>query len=333
MNSFERYAAALRGGTPDCAPRVPILMAFAADWIGSDYAAFASDHRVLVEANLRCAEAFDFDQVSTISDPYRETQGFGAAIEYVPDGPPRCAAPPLAETKDLAALADPDPQTSGRMRDRVAAVEAFAAAVGGARSILGWVEGPAAEAADLRGVTTFLMDLFDDPAFADALMDRCTEVAVAFACAQLAAGADTVGIGDAIASQLAPDQYARFVLPRERRIVDAVHAAGGWVRLHICGNITHLLPHIATLGVDIVDCDWQVDLADARRALGPGVCLTGNLDPAEAVLRSTPDRIRADLRAAAAAAGRPWMAGAGCEIPLHTPPEHLRALCEPVPWV
>ena len=40
---------------------------------------------------------------------------------------------------------------SPRMRDRVEAVAQMSAAVKGKYSILGWVEGPAAEAADLEG--------------------------------------------------------------------------------------------------------------------------------------------------------------------------------------
>jgi len=87
MNSYERYMNLLHGEEVDLLPRLPILMAFAAKFIGSNYGAFASDYRVLVEANKRCIEHFDFDQVSAISDPYRETQGFGAGCE-VPEGTP-----------------------------------------------------------------------------------------------------------------------------------------------------------------------------------------------------------------------------------------------------
>ena len=62
MNGYERYTGVLRGRPVDHLPRIPILMQYAAEYIGSDYAAFASDHRVLVEANARCATAFGIDQ-------------------------------------------------------------------------------------------------------------------------------------------------------------------------------------------------------------------------------------------------------------------------------
>ncbi|MBU0618266.1 MAG: uroporphyrinogen decarboxylase, partial [Planctomycetes bacterium] len=149
MNGFERYLGVLRGTPVDFLPRIPILMQYAAEHIGSNYGRFASDHRVLVEANMQCARDFGMDQVSTISDPYRETQGFGSEIEYVPDGVPR-STHPLSETKDLSVLLRPDPLKSERMLDRVNAVHAYKQRCGDEYSILGWVEGPAAEAATLR---------------------------------------------------------------------------------------------------------------------------------------------------------------------------------------
>ena len=327
---FERYTGLLEGAPCDFTPRIPILMQWAAEYIGSNYGAFASDHRVLVEANLACARRFGMDQVSTISDPYREAEGFGARITFVPDGVPRATAP-LADARDLSNLPEPDPFTSGRMRDRLEAVRAFREAVGGRLSILGWVEGPAAEAADLRSPVNFLYDVLDDPEYAADLMDRCTETAIAFARAQIGLGADTIGIGDAIASQVSPRIYRSLILPREKRLVDAVHEAGAYVRLHICGNITHLLDGIAALGVDILDLDHMVDPAEARSKVGERVVLAGNLDPVGHVRDGRPESIRAAVLTCREAAGARYMAAAGCEIPAGTAPENLAALCYPIP--
>jgi MtaA/CmuA family methyltransferase len=330
MNSLERYLAVLDGKPADFPARIPILMQFAAEHIGSNYGAFASDHRVLVEANLACARDFGLDQVSTISDPYRETQGFGAEIVYERDSCPHCVRHPLEDDPDPVRLERPDPLRSERMRDRVEAVRLYRERVGGQLSILGWVEGPAAEATDLRRMDNFFMDLLDDEDYAGELMDRCVEVGLEFARAQVEAGADTIGVGDAAASQISADVYEAHILPREQRLVAGIKAMGARVRLHICGNITHLLPGIATLGIDILDVDHMVDLRAVRAAVGPRVTLAGNLDPVRAVLRSRPADIRAGLRACHAAAGGPFMVSAGCEIPSGTPLENLKALCEPL---
>ena len=331
MNSFERYMHMIQGKPADIVPRIPILMQFAAEYIASNYGAFASDYRVLVEANLRCAKDFGLDQVSAISDPYRETHGFGADIEYVRDGVPKCLRPPLEGSKDIVSLPRPNPQ-AGRMLDRVNAIRAYTEQAQGEYSILGWVEGPAAEAADVRGVSAFLVDLLDDQPFCEALMDICVDVAIDFARAQIEAGADTIGIGDAIASQVSPRLYNRLIQPREKRLVQAIRDMGAYVRLHICGNITHLLPGIAGLGINILDVDHVVDMKAARAAVGADVALAGNIDPAGGVLYGKPQAIRSAMQAAYQAVGNRYMVCAGCEIPSGTPHENLQALCEPIPY-
>lgn len=323
--------AVLNRQAVDFLPRTPILMQFAAEYIGSDYAAFASDHRVLVEANAVCAREFGFDQLSCISDPYRETQGFGSTIEFMRNGPPR-STHPLEASKNLSLLSKPDPLSSPRMLDRVRACEAYHQQFHGQFSILGWVEGPAAEAADLRDVTPFLMDLLDDEPFACELMDLCVDTAIDFARAQIEAGADTIGVGDAIASQVGPDLYEDFIQPREKRLVHAIQAMGARVKLHICGNITHLLPGIADLGVDILDVDHLVDLARIRDSLGNQVAIAGNLDPVSLVRNGTPNAIRDALLKAYELVGNPYIVNAGCEIPSKTPVENLKAFCQPLAY-
>lgn len=329
MNSYERYVGVLKGQAVDFVPRVPILMQYAAEYIGSNYGEFAADYKTLVRANIECANAFGFDQLSAISDPYREAQGFGSQIEYVKNGPPR-GTQPLKETKGLSILLRPDPLTSERMLDRIQAVRSFKASYDRQYSILGWVEGPAAEAADLRGVGTFFMDMIEDPAFANDLMDRCLEVGIAFAKAQVEAGADTIGIGDAVASQVSADMYESLIQPREKLLVRAIQKMGAYAKLHICGNITHLLPGIADLGIDLLDVDHMVSLSGTREIVGPRVTITGNIDPVQGVLRSTPASIRQTLQQAYDTVGNPYMVNAGCEIPSGTPSENLKALCEPI---
>jgi MtaA/CmuA family methyltransferase len=316
----------------DCLPRIPILMQYAAEYIGSDYAAFASDYRVLVAANERCAVDFGIDQLSCISDPYRETQGFGARIEYLKDGPPR-STHPLEDTKDLTGLERPDPISSERMLDRIRAARMYHQRFQGVYSILGWIEGPAAEAADLRGSTVFLMDLMDDEPFVCDLMDLCVNVGVAFARAQIEAGTDTVGVGDAIASQVSPTTYERLIQPRQKRLVKAIQSMGAWAKLHICGDITHLLPGIADLGVDILDVDHMVRMSAVREAVGMRVTISGNMDPVSVVRNGTPAGIRQAIRSIYEEVGNPYMVNAGCEIPSGTPPSNLRALCEPIAYV
>lgn len=332
MNGKERYMSVVKGRKADIIPRIPILMQFAAEYIGSNYGEFVSDFKTLVRANRVCAEDFGMDQVSCISDPYRETEGFGSTITYVKDGVPR-STHPLSGDRDFTKLRKPDPASSERMLDRVNACRLYKETLGDEYSILGWIEGAAAEAADLRDVVNFLMDTMDDEQYCCELMDLCVQTGIEFGRAQLEGGADTIGIGDAIASQVSVDTYERLILPREIALVSAIKQMGGLVRLHICGDITHLLPGIKNLDIDIIDVDHMVDCLTVREALGDGVVIAGNIDPASGVLHGKPEEIINYMREVYKKAGNPFMVNAGCEIPSKTPVENLKALCKPIEYV
>jgi MtaA/CmuA family methyltransferase len=333
VNGYERFQSTLRGEPCDFLPRMPILMAFKARFAGVDYESLATDCTIKAEANIRCAEHFRFDVVDVMSDPYCETQGFGGEIEYPHDEVPRCPNPPLAATKDLACLLKPRPLQSERMANTVNTVCAYREKVHRQYSIHGWVEGPAAEAADLRGVMAFLMDVLLDPQWCAELMDVCTEVAIEFARTQIESGADVIGVGDSICSQLPPDVYAELVAPRQEQLFQSIRAAGGRVRLHICGDITHLMPIIKDLSIDILDVDHLVDIFTARSAVGAKMVLAGNLDPVKELLQGNPDAVRKKIRNIYDRIGNPMIVTAGCEIPRDTPHENVFALCDQVTYV
>ncbi len=114
MNSYERVMATLEGRKADCVPRIPILMHFAASYIGASYGDFCRDHRIKVRANRKLVEEIGFDQLDVMSDPWTETTAFGGAIEDLDDAVPRCS-PPLENSKDLAILDTPHPAQSARI--------------------------------------------------------------------------------------------------------------------------------------------------------------------------------------------------------------------------
>jgi MtaA/CmuA family methyltransferase len=169
-----------------------------------------------------------------------------------------------------------------------------------------------------------MMDLVTNPAWLKELLERCVEVEVSFAVAQVDAGAHIIGLGDAVASQVSPAMYREFALPYERRIFDAVRARGALARLHICGNTTHLLGDMAASGADIVDVDWMVDLGAAARSVGKAA-ICGNMDPVAVLLQGSPAQVREAVLANAAAGGPRWISAAGCEVPNATPAANLHA--------
>lgn len=324
MNAMERLRVTLAGGPVDRPLNFDIMMTFAAHHVGRQLSEYYLDHRALVAANLAVAQDFGIDIVQAISDPYREACDLGSVVEFPADGLPILKQRLLAEPGDLAALRPVDPSLGRRMSDRLAAVAELSRQVGGEIPVLGWVEGALAEAADLRGVSTLMTDLYDDPEWVVELLEVCLEQATAFATAQIDAGADIIGIGDAIASQISPRMYRRYALPYEQRLIAAIHERGALARLHICGDISKLLTDAATSGADIVDVDWMVPMADAASAFtGQSPC--GNFDPVAVMLQGTPDEVFDVTLACRAQGGPRFISMAGCEIPDGTPAANLLA--------
>jgi len=305
-------------------------MMFAADAAGVRYAGYARDHRVLAEAQVRTAEQFGFDYVSAISDPAREAADFGAKLTWFEDQPPDLSEADslLADKALLGRLPRLDDVRGGRTEDRIRGVELLRRRVGEEKLVEGWVEGPCAEAADLRGINRLMLDFTDDPEFVRELFEFVVENGISFARAQTAAGADIIGVGDAAASLVGPRLYEEFVWPAEKRLVEAIQAGGGRVRLHICGNTRRILGGMGRLGCDLIDLDFPVPVREAREKMGPRQVLAGNIDPVRVLRDGTPEGISEAIGACHREAGARYIVAAGCEVPRGTPHANVRALVE-----
>jgi MtaA/CmuA family methyltransferase len=308
-------------------PFYPILMHFAARYSGFTYGEFASDFKALVESNLRCREAFGMDAVGLISDPYRETAAFGAKVSFPDEQVPRCMEILINSIEDIALLKNPDVYKKERTLDRIKAGEALRKQVGTDVPVIGWVEGPLAESCDLAGVTEVLLKIFMEPDFVKRLIEKVIPTAKDFARAQVEAGCDIIGVGDAICSQIDVENYREFVKDKHLELFKYIQSLGAKVKLHICGNITHLLDDIREVKPDIVDIDWMVDMDYARDKLGGDIIRCGNLDPVSVIQDLSPEEIRNETEyLCKKEEGRPFILSGGCEITVNTPEEHLTAM-------
>jgi len=308
-------------------PFHPILMHFAARHAGYTYGQFASDYRALVDSNLRCRDAYGMDAVGVISDPYRETAAFGAKVTFPEEAVPRCKEIIVRNMEDIGHLKNPDVHKEERTLDRIRGAEALRKQLGPSVPVIGWIEGPLAESCDLAGVNEILLKIYMEPDFIKRLMDKIMPTAKAFARAQVEAGCDIVGVGDAICSQIDVTNYRDLVKEKQQELFEYIQALGAKVKLHICGNISHLLEDIRELKPDIVDIDWMVDMKEAYDKLGDDIIRCGNLDPVAVIQEQDPDSISRETEMLCRQEeGRPFIFSGGCEVTVNTPPEHLLAM-------
>ena len=85
---------------------------------------------------------------------------------------------------------------------------------------------------------------------------------------------------------------------------------------------------LAESGADILDIDWQVDMADAKRLVAGKATVRGNLNPSTLLLQGTPEEIYEEAVRIinTAGAGGGIILGSGCDIPIPTPYENIDAI-------
>ena len=333
MKSLERIRGLVAGEPIDHLPAQPLVMQLAARHAGLDYNHYVTHGERLAEAQLAMAEEYGIDCLMQCSDPARElidiAGGDDSSVEWATTGPAIVEERALVRDKStLGTLRVPDPLAPGRMRDRIESIEALRRMAGPDVSVVGWVEGPLALGAEMRGLSMVMMDTYEDPGFLDELFDFTSQVARAYWKPQVEAGADTIGMSDAAASMMSPQHYKRFIYPAQLRVVEDIKATRPdvIVRLHMCGRTDDLLPLMKELPVDIWELDFLVDLVHAREVLGPERVILGNVNTVEVMLTGTPDDVYAAAAGCHRICGASHVVGAGCEIAPETPPENLHAL-------
>lgn len=165
-----------------------------------------------------------------------------------------------------------------------------------------------------------------------ALMDRLAGITLAYLRAQIEAGAQAVQLFDSWVGALSPEDYRRYVLPYSRRVLSGLKETGVPV-IHFAVQTSGYLELIKEAGGDVIGLDWRVDLADARRRLGPDVAVQGNLDPL--VLLAPPsvieERVAELLERGGSLRGLPGhVVNLGHGVLPDTPVEHVVAFVEAV---
>lgn len=324
MDSLERTICFIEGGRPDRVPFHPILMRFAAKHAGIRYRDFCLSPAHKCMANIRCAADFQSDWVNTMSDAYAEAEAFGSRLLYPEDDLPIVQKYAIEEISNINRMTVLKPGDHSRLRARSAEISEYRALTAGKIFICGWVEGPLAEYCDIRDINLAMTDLYEYPAEVHRALDIITESAMAFITAQVREGAHCIGIGDSVCSLISPELYEEFCQGREKALVDHIHAQGAIAKIHICGNISAILPGVIATGTDIIDIDHRTGpVTEALELLGARQVFAGKSDPVSVLQDGDEQRIRESAAAFFSEAQGRAIISAGCEVTPGTTVENL----------
>ena len=326
MTGLERTLDFLAGKPVDRQPFHPIIMRWAARYAGVKYRDFCLDYRANAMAMIKCADDFGIDWVTVMSDPWTEAEALGITVEYPEDDLPIDTGGRLPDLEAAASLLPYNPLAHARCVNRINEIRELKRLSGGRYFIVGWVEGPVAAYADVRGLTEASIDFLDDPEACGKAMDVIVESAMAFITLQVEAGAHCIGIGDAFCSQIGPGPYMELAFEREKRLVDHIHSLGAKAKLHVCGNTAPIMKDMIATGADILDVDHLVpDMGAFLEALSPTQVFSGKSDPVSIVQNGTTAQIVESVRKCRAESGGRVIVSAGCEVPPDTSLENMRA--------
>jgi uroporphyrinogen decarboxylase len=127
--------------------------------------------------------------------------------------------------------------------------------------------------------------MWSEPEAWDLLMTKISDTTIAYLCAQIDAGAQTVQLFDSWVGYVAPRDYERYVLPHSTRVLAAVKAhgddvvEGGVPVIHFANGGTSMIDLVQKAGGDIVGVDWRLDMKKAVAQIDRKFGIQGNIDP------------------------------------------------------
>jgi len=336
MNGLERIRTVLDANEPDRIPVFPLVHYGTARAAGYKIRDFSTDPEINARCLIHGYRQCGYDGVQPSVAVMVEGEAVGGLAEYPEDNVPFIKDVCL-KIPDVGLLTMPDPQATNPMSLVVESTRLCAAEIGREAFIAPSIMGPLNSAGQIRGVETLMFDFFDRPDFVGELLDFTTELGIEYGKALLDAGAHGVFIGEAMCSPafISPNFYRKFVLSRQKRLIDALMGHGAECTiLHICADTKPIMRAYAVeTGTTVIDLDWQVDVGEILNsdAMRPEKTLVrGNLDPAGELLRGTPREVLAASKKLIESVGKNprFILGSGCAMNPDSLPANCGAMVE-----
>ena len=188
------------------------------------------------------------------------------------------------------------------------------------------------------GYNAMFYDFVDEEAYIQQVMDFYTRYALARVQAAVAARPDEIMLGGSASSLSAssPRNFRRYDLPFIQQAARICREAGVFSHLHVCGKSRQVVEMVAEESVvDVIEPleeppGGDVDIADVKRRYGHRLCLKGNLNTFDFMLRATPDQVaeKAKRLIDDCAAGGGFVLSTGDQCGRDTPDANIFKLVE-----
>ncbi len=192
----------------------------------------------------------------------------------------------------------------------------------------------------LRGFDVWLMDLHANQAFAEALLERGTEIQlrmIGHILEEAGDLVDIVNVADDLGMQTGPlfsvATYRKMLKPWHRKIYSFVRAhTRAKLMLHTCGSVRELIPDLIDIGVEILNpvqvSAQGMEPGRLKEEFGNELCFWGGIDTHRVLPFGSCEEVRAEVRRTISqlGAGGGYVLGAVHNIQPEVPPENICAM-------
>ncbi|MFC2107145.1 uroporphyrinogen decarboxylase family protein, partial [Bacteroidota bacterium] len=317
---------------PDRVPLFLLLTMHGAKELGTTIPDYFSKAENVAEGQMKLREKYGDDCLYNIFYAPIEVEAAGGDVIFRDDGPANSGKPLIQSIEDIKSYQHPDPKTSPLLSEVLKATSLMKNEIGDEAPIIGVVMSPFSLPVMQMGFDKYLeLMVYNEDEF-NILMDKNIEFCVAWANAQLEAGATAIGYFDPVSASsiITREQYLNTGFKIAKKTISQIN---GPTATHFASaRCLPILDDVSQTGTLIAGISSLEDSKDLKEVSKGKITLLGNLNGIEMV-RWTPEMAEQKVKEVISKAG----AGGGFilsdnhgEIPFQVPDEVLFAISKAV---
>lgn len=332
MTSIERVMAAISHQEPDRVPLFLLLSLYGAKELHIPIREYFSQPENVVEAQLKMMTKYRNDCLYTFFYAAIEVEAFGGEVLFYDNGPPNSGEPLIKSVQEIQKMAVPEIRNNQCLNQVLQATQGLKAKVGNETPIIGVVMSPFSLPVMQMGFENYLELIYFQKDYFNLLMEKNRAFTIAWANAQLEAGATAICYFNPLASPniIEKSTYLATGYQVDKSTLSKIK---GPTATHLASGIAlPILDQIAETNTSIVGFSSRDHLMEIKKAARNKLCLLGNLNGVEMV-NWTGEKVKGEVKNIIEKAGQ----GGGLilsdnhgEIPWQVPEEVLLEISETV---
>jgi len=320
MNRRKLVEQAINGEIPVNTPVAPLIGAHSAMLYRESVKEAYRNPELMARLQIKAVKFYDIDIVFHYMDTTLEAEALGAKIDI------KNSLPTI-----VGHLTEPpEPifnEERGRIKIFVNALAKISKELSIEKIIGGYVLGPFTFLCQLFGIAkVFRKIIYGETSSVKTYIFKLSEYSKGYVDLLIDRGkADLIMVLEPCLILAGPVVFERYARRAVENLLSYIKRRGVYSAIHVCGRSNRIIQHLKNLSFDVIQLDCYVDLREAKKILA-NKCILGNIDT-RLLVNSVPDIVFNKARECIErGGGRYHILSAGCEVPLRSHPENIKAL-------